>query len=185
MLFEFEPSGVNDTYLRLTRNAVSCILAPADAWNGLVRLNYVVGGTIGGREPHIIFRALDVGWDDGRFYWKGKATPVLVSTAMVDVLNDRGLLSDDEAERMVFGTPAGMAQAASSDDGLMLRAVLAGCTLSPIYDTRPGLFDGRPPKVTDFALRTPSASQVHVLEARNGVPVLTAEARDALKRELG
>ncbi|HYG90455.1 MAG TPA: hypothetical protein VD978_29815 [Azospirillum sp.] len=185
MLFEFEPSGVNDTYLRITRNAVSCILAPADTWNGLVRLNYVVTGTIGGREPHIIFRSLDVGWDDGRFYWKGKAGPVVVSTAMVDVLNERGLLSDDEAERLVFGTPAGLSTAAGSDEGLMLRALLAGCTFTPVYDTRPGLFAGAPPKVTGFALKTLGASDVHVLEARAGVPLLTSQARDALRRELG
>lgn len=185
MFFEFEPSGVNDTYLRITRNAVSCILAPADAWNGLVRLNYVVAGTIGGREPHVIFRALDVGWDDGRFYWKGKATPVVVSTAMVDVLNERGLLSDDEAERLVFGTPGGVAAGGGSDEGLMLRAMLAGCTFAPLYDAKPGIFDGTPPKVTGFALKTLNASDVHVLEARNGVPVLTTEARDSLKREIG
>lgn len=185
MLFEFEPSGVNDTYLRITRNAVSCILAPADAWNGLVRLNYVVAGTIGGREPHVIFRSLDVGWDDGRFYWKGKATPVVVSTAMVDVLNERGLLSDDEAERLVFGTPGGVAAGGGSDEGLMLRAMLAGCSFAPLYDTKPGIFDGAPPKVTGFALKTLNASDVHVLEARNGVPVLSTEARDALKREVG
>jgi len=185
MLFEFEPSGVNDTYLRITRNAVSCILAPADAWNGLVRLNYVAAGTASGREPHVIFRSLDVGWDDGRFYWKGKATPVVISTAMVDVLNERGLLSDDEAERLVFGTPAGVASSSGSDEGLMLRAMLAGCTFSPVYDTKPGLFDGTPPKVTGFALRTMNTSDVHLLDARGGLPVLTGEAREALKRELG
>lgn len=185
MLFEFEPSGVNDTYLRITRNAVSCILAPAEAWNGLVRVNYVVAGTAAGREPHIIFRCLDIGWDDGRFYWKGKASPVVVSTGMVDVLNERGLLSDDEAERLVFGTPAGLSASAGSDEGLMLRAMLAGCTFSPVYDTRPGLYGETAPKVTGFALKTLGASDVHVLDARAGLPVLTATARDALRRELG
>ena len=48
MLFDFEPSGINDTYLRLTRNGLSCIVAPAGVWNGLLRVNYIVAGAPGG-----------------------------------------------------------------------------------------------------------------------------------------
>ncbi len=185
MLFEFEPSGINDTYLRITRHAASCILAPVDAWNGLIRLNYAIaaGGQGAGQASHIIFRSQDIGWDDGRFYWKGKAFPVLVSTLMVDVLNERGLLDSDEAERLVFSPPAYPA-AAGSDEELMLRALLAGCSFLPIYDTGPALSTGAPPKVTGFVLKTLGASDTHILKAQAGIPALTTPAREMLHREL-
>ena len=103
MLFDFEPSGINDTYLRLTRRGVSCIVAPAGAWNGLLRVNYIVAGSPGGADPHMIYRCLDIGWDDGRFCWKGRAAPVMTTSAMVDILQERGLVTSGEAERLLFG----------------------------------------------------------------------------------
>lgn len=182
MLFDFEPSGINDTYLRLTRNEVACIVAPAGVWNGLLRVNYIVSGAPGKPEPHMIFRSLDVGWDDGRFCWKGRAAPVMTGSAMVDVLLERGLVNDAEAERLLFGinTPAA---GASSDEALMVRALLGGCSFSPIYEDTP-LRDA-PPVVVGFALRTLSDAGAYMLEARGGVPVLDPAARDALKRQVG
>lgn len=181
MLFDFEPSGINDTYLRLTRRGVSCIVAPAGAWNGLLRVNYIVAGTPGGADPHMIFRCLDIGWDDGRFCWKGRAAPVMTTSAMVEILLERGLVTDGEAERLLFGIN-GPAAAVSSDEALMLRATLAGCTFSAIYDDAP--MASGPPRVAGFALRTLSDPGAFVLEARDGLPLLDAKARDALKRLL-
>ncbi len=179
MLFDFEPSGINDTYLRLTRRGVSCIVAPAGAWNGLLRVNYIVAGTPGGSDPHMVFRCLDIGWDDGRFCWKGRAAPVMTTSAMVEILLERGLVTDGEAERLLFGinTPA---TGASSDEALMMRAMLIGCTFTPLYDDRP--LNSGPPTVAGFALRTLADPGAFVLEARDGVPVLDSAARDALKR---
>lgn len=182
MLFDFEPSGINDTYLRLTRRGASCILAPAGMWNGLLRVTYIVAGAPGAVDPHMIYRCLDVGWDDGRFCWKGRAAPVMTTTAMVEILLDRGLVTDEEAERLLFGM-AGAASAATSDEGMILRGMLAGCTFTPIYADAP-LAEG-PPAVTGFAMRTLSDPGAFVLEARDGVPVLDAPAREALKRMIG
>ncbi|CAO3362496.1 hypothetical protein [Azospirillum melinis] len=182
MLFDFEPSGINDTYLRLTRNGLSCIVAPAGAWNGLVRVNYIVAGAPGSSEPYMIFRSLDVGWDDGRFCWKGRAAPVMTSSAMVDILLDRGMVTEAEAERLLFGinTPAA---GATSDESLMIRALLAGCSFTPVYDQQP--LSSEPPTVAGFAMRTLSDPGAFMLEARNGIPVLDGEARDALRRLVG
>ncbi|BAI76637.1 hypothetical protein AZL_e02920 (plasmid) [Azospirillum sp. B510] len=182
MLFDFEPSGINDTYLRLTRCGLSCVVAPAGAWNGLLRVNYIVASAPGAAEPHMVFRCLDVGWDDGRFCWKGRAAPVMTSSAMVDILQDRGLVTETEAERLLFGinTPAA---GATSDETLMIRALLAGCSVTPVYDQRP--LDSEPPVVVGFALRTLSDPDAYLLDARNGVPVLDGEARDALRRLVG
>ncbi|WP_029007886.1 hypothetical protein [Azospirillum halopraeferens] len=185
MLFEFEPSGINDTYLRLTRNAISCILVPAGTWNGLLRMNYLVSGPTGGSEPHFVFRAADVGWDDGRFFWRGKAAPVVTSTAMVNVLLERGMAVDSEVEMLVFAT-AGDGGAARSDERLMLRALLGGCTFTPIYEDRPDPFGtGAPPAVTGFAVRTLADPGAFVVEARDGLPVLDPDTRRALQRQVG
>ncbi|HYD67916.1 hypothetical protein [Azospirillum sp.] len=185
MLFEFEPSGVNDTYIRLTRNGVSCILAPTDSWNGMLRVNYLVAANVGGAEPHMVFRCLDVGWDDGRFYWRGRASPVLVSSAMVEVLVDRGLVSEEEAETMSFSTPNPSGTSAA-DNALMLRASLMGCTFSPIYEDTPAPWrDSAPPRVVGFALRTLADPGAFILEARAGLPILDAHARAALRRHVG
>lgn len=182
MLFDFEPSGINDTYLRLTRSGLSCIVAPAGAWNGLLRVNYIVAGAPGSSEPYLIFRSLDVGWDDGRFCWKGRAAPVMTSSAMVDILLDRGMVTEAEAERLLFGinTPAA---GATSDESLMIRALLAGCSFTPVYDRQP--LGTEPPTVAGFAMRTLSDPGAFMLEARSGVPVLDGEARDALRRLVG
>ncbi|CAO3362815.1 hypothetical protein ABNQ39_30705 [Azospirillum sp. A26] len=182
MLFDFEPSGINDTYLRLTRNGLSCIVAPAGAWNGLVRVNYIVAGAPGSSEPYMIFRSLDVGWDDGRFCWKGRAAPVMTSSAMVDILLDRGMVTEAEAERLLFGINA-PAAGATSDESLMIRALLAGCSFTPVYDQQP--LSSEPPTVAGFAMRTLSDPGAFMLEARNGIPVLDSEARDALRRLVG
>ncbi len=181
MLFDFEPSGINDTYLRLTRGGLSCIVAPAGAWNGLLRVNYIVAGAAGA-EPHMVFRCLDVGWDDGRFCWKGRAAPVMTSSAMVDILLERGLVTDAEAERLLFGINA-PAAGASSDEALMIRALLGGCSFTPVYESAPP--GGGPPLVTGFAMRTLSDPGAYLLEARGGMPVLDGEARDALRRQVG
>ena len=182
MLFDFEPSGINDTYLRLTRCGVSSIVAPAGAWNGLLRVNYIVAGAPGGGEPHMIFRNLDVGWDDGRFCWKGRAAPVMTSSAMVDILLERGLVTEAEAERLLFGinTPAA---GASSDEALMIRALLAGCSFTPVYESQP--LGTEPPAVVGFAMRTLSDPGAFMLDARGGLPVLDGDARDALRRLVG
>ncbi|MBP2303261.1 hypothetical protein [Azospirillum picis] len=182
MLFDFEPSGINDTYLRLTRNGLSCIVAPAGVWNGLLRVNYIVAGAPGGSEPHMVFRSLDVGWDDGRFCWKGRAAPVMTGSAMVDILLDRGLVTEAEAERLLFGinTPAA---GASSDEALMIRAMLSGCSFTPVYENQP--LGGQPPVVVGFALRTLSDPGAYMLEAKGGMPVLDGDARDALRRQVG
>ncbi|MCG5240674.1 hypothetical protein ACIU1J_20135 [Azospirillum doebereinerae] len=182
MLFDFEPSGINDTYLRLTRNGLSCIVAPAGVWNGLLRVNYIVSGTPGTPEPHMVFRCLDVGWDDGRFCWKGRSAPVMTGSAMVDILLERGLVNEAEAERLLFGINA-PAMGASSDEALMLRAMLGGCSFTPIYDDEPLRTEA--PVVVGFALRTLSDPGAYVLDARGGVPVLDPVARDALKRQVG
>lgn len=181
MLFDFEPSGINDTYLRLTRRGISCIVAPAGAWNGLLRVNYIVAGALGGSDPHLIFRCLDVGWDDGRFCWRGRAAPVMTTSAMVEIMLERGLVTDGEAERLLFGIN-GPAAGTSSDEALIMRAMLAGCTFAPIYDQQP-LVDG-PPAVTGFAMRTLSDPGTFILDARDGAPVLDGAARDALKRQV-
>ncbi|HYF85552.1 hypothetical protein [Azospirillum sp.] len=182
MLFDFEPSGINDTYLRLTRCGVSSIVAPAGAWNGLLRVNYIVAGAPGGGEPHMIFRSLDVGWDDGRFCWKGRAAPVMTSSAMVDILLERGLVTEAEAERLLFGinTPAA---GASSDEALMIRALLAGCSFTPVYESQP--LGTEPPAVVGFAMRTLSDPGAYMLDARGGMPVLDGDSRDALQRLVG
>ncbi|MBP2228693.1 hypothetical protein J2847_001984 [Azospirillum agricola] len=182
MLFDFEPSGINDTYLRLTRNGLSCIVAPAGVWNGLLRVNYIVSSAPGAVEPHMVFRCLDVGWDDGRFCWKGKAAPVMTSSAMVDIMQERGLVNEAEAERLLFGINS-PAAGASSDEALMVRALLSGCSFTPVYDDTP--LRGEPPAVVGFALRTLSDPGAYMLEARAGVPVLDPAARDALKRQTG
>lgn len=179
MLFDFEPSGINDTYLRLTRRGSSCIVAPAGVWNGLLRVNYIVAGTPGGADPHMIFRCLDVGWDDGRFCWKGRAAPVMTTSAMVEIVQERGLVTESEAERLLFGINS-PAAGASSDEALVTRALLMGCSFTPIYDDAP--LASRPPAVTGFALRTLSDPDAFVLEARAGMPVLDGPARDALRR---
>ncbi|MFC5357007.1 hypothetical protein [Azospirillum himalayense] len=179
MLFDFEPSGINDTYLRLTRRGVSCIVAPAGAWNGLLRVNYIVAGSPGGADPHMIYRCLDIGWDDGRFCWKGRAAPVMTTSAMVDILQERGLVTSGEAERLLFGINS-PASGGSSDEALIARAMLLGCTFSPIYEDAP--LSSGPPRVGGFALRTLADPGAFVLTARDGLPVLDAPARDALKR---
>ncbi|CBS91180.1 hypothetical protein [Azospirillum lipoferum] len=182
MLFDFEPSGINDTYLRLTRCGVSSIVAPAGAWNGLLRVNYIVAGGPGGGEPHLIFRSLDVGWDDGRFCWKGRAAPVMTSSAMVDILLERGLVTEAEAERLLFGINTPTA-GASSDEALMIRALLAGCSFTPVYESQP--LGTEPPAVVGFAMRTLSDPGAYMLDARDGLPVLDGDARDALRRLVG
>lgn len=182
MLFDFEPSGINDTYLRLARCGVSSIVAPAGAWNGLLRVNYIVAGGPGGGEPHMIFRCLDVGWDDGRFCWKGRAAPVMTSSAMVDILLERGLVTEAEAERLLFGINTPTA-GASSDEALMIRALLAGCSFTPVYESPP--LGTEPPAVVGFAMRTLSDPGAYMLDARGGLPVLDGDARDALRRLVG
>ncbi|AWK89066.1 hypothetical protein [Azospirillum thermophilum] len=182
MLFDFEPSGINDTYLRLTRNHLSCILAPAGTWNGLVRVNYIVAGFPGGADPHMVFRCLDVGWDDGRFCWRGRAAPVMTSAAMIDVMLERGLVNEGEAERLLFGINS-PSSGASSDETLIMRALLMGCSFSPVYDRQP--LSSEPPALAGFAMRTLSDAGAFMLEARGGVPVLDFEAREALKRAVG
>ncbi|MGQ9365788.1 hypothetical protein [Azospirillum sp. ST 5-10] len=185
MLFEFEPSGINDTYLRISRNGVSCILVPAGTWNGLLRMNCLVSGPSGGAEPHMVFRTADVGWDDGRFFWRGRAAPVTTSTAMINVLLERGMVTDPEVESLVFAAPDDGA-GARADERLMLRAVLRGCTFAPLYEERAAVFAGaEPPAVTGFAVRTLSGSGALIVGARDGLPVLDAEARAALQREVG
>ena len=182
MLFDFEPSGINDTYLRLTRGGLSCIVAPAGAWNGLLRVNYIVTGGPGGNNPHMVFRCLDVGWDDGRFCWRGRSAPVMTSSAMVDILLERGLVNEAEAEKLLFGINS-PAAGASSDEALMIRALLMGCSFTPVYDTQP--LNREPPAVTGFVLRTLSDPNGYLVESHGGVPMLDGDARDALKRQVG
>lgn len=183
MLFEFEPSGVNDTYLRLSRRDVSCILVPSDCWNGLLRLNYLTAGGGTGNDPHIIFRALDVGWDDGRFFWKGKAHPVSASGSMAVVFAERGLIAERESEALLFGiVTAGTSD--TRDEELLLRALMGGATVTPLYgDTLLQATGER--TVTGFVIRTLGDSAVYGVEARNGLPVLNGRVRDALQRQLG
>lgn len=182
MLFDVEPSGVNDTYLRLSRNGGACIVGPAGVWNGLLRLNYAIAGTTGGGEPYMIFRSLDVGFDDGRFYWRGRAGPVVTSAAMVRVLTDRGLVSATEGEHLLHGagTASGTGEA---DVTLMLRAALGGADFAAVYG--PGAPPGGPAPVTAFALRTLGEAGAHILPVRDGLPVLSPEARAALRRQVG
>ncbi|MCW2246138.1 hypothetical protein M2352_001729 [Azospirillum fermentarium] len=183
MLFDFEPSGVNDTYLRLSRRDVSCILVPCDCWNGLLRLNYLTAGGGTGNDPYIIFRALDVGWDDGRFFWKGKAHPVSASGSMAVVFAERGLIAERESEALLFGiVSAGGSD--TRDETLLLRALMGGATVTPIYDDTP-LRDGPRRAVTGFAIRTLSESAVYTVECRNGLPVLNDRVRGALQRQIG
>lgn len=183
MLFDFEPSGVNDTYLRLIRNGVSCILVPADSWNGLIRVNYLAAGASMTADPQMVFRCLDVGWDDGRFFWKGKAHPVSASSSMAAVLTERGLIAEGEADSLLFGVvrqPRGH----DRDDTLLLRAVLSGTDIAPVYDDAP-LRAKAERTMVGFAIRTLSDPTTYLVGQRDGLPVLTAEARDALLRQLG
>jgi hypothetical protein len=156
-------------------------VAPAGVWNGLLRLNYIVAGSPGGADPHLLFRCLDVGWDDGRFCWKGRAAPITTSASMVEIMLERGLITDVEADRLLFGTLPN-AEEAATDERLMLRALLQGCSFSPIYADNP--LSNAPPRVAGYAMRTLSGSTTHVLDAREGLPMLDEEARNVLRREL-
>lgn len=183
MLFEFEPSGVNDTYLRISRRGVSCILVPSDCWNGLLRVNYLTAGGGNGHDPFIVFRALDVGWDDGRFFWKGKAHPVSASSSMAVVFVERGLIAERESEALLFGIVSANSSD-SRDETLLLCALMGGATVTPIYDTTP-LREETERKVVGFAIRTLADSTIYTVDNHNGLPVLNERVRDALRRQTG
>jgi hypothetical protein len=183
MLFEIEPFGVNDAFLRLRRNGGACITALGGLWNGLVRLNYLVAPSLAVGDPHLVFRSSDVGWDGDRFQRRGRASPLVVDEAMIDVLCQRGLVAEAEANRLLVG-PAPSAEGGDGDDALMLRAVLGGCSFSPVYDDRPRLPGDPAPALVGYALRTLSARETILVEARDGLPVLGPEARARLVREL-
>ena len=106
----------------------------------------------------------------------------MTSSAMVDILLERTLVTEAEAERLLFGinTPAA---GASSDEALMIRALLAGCSFTPVYESQP--LSTEPPAVVGFAMRTLSDPGAYMLDARGGLPVLDGEARDALRRLVG
>ncbi|WP_207476302.1 hypothetical protein [Arenibaculum pallidiluteum] len=181
MQFEIEPYGVNDAFLRLKRNGAGCVLTYGGGWNGLVRLNYLVAPSLAKGDPHAIFRAADVGWDGDRFRRRGRAAPLLVDTAMVEHLCERGLVGENEVGRLL-ASPA-PPDRPEGDHALMLRAALGGCTFQPVYGTDPHAADGDPPQVTGFAMRTLTEREAYMLEARNGLPVLDARSRSALLRQ--
>lgn len=183
MLFEFEPSGVNDTYLRIGRHDASCILVPSDCWLGLLRLNYLTAGSGGIADPFIVFRALDVGWDDGRFFWKGKAHPVSASGSMAVVFAERGLIAEREAEMLVQGIVS-PDHCDSRDETLLLRALMGGATVTPIHNDTP-LHPEKDRAVVGFAIRTLGDSAIYTVDNRNGLPVLNDRVRDALRRQIG
>lgn len=176
MLFDVEPSGINDGCLRLARNGGECLVGPTGSWNGLLRLDYLIAGGADDGACYLVVRTRDVGFDDGRFQRRGRAGVVLATAAMVAALVSRGLVTDPEGQRLLPGGPVGAGN--GGDDSLMLRAVLAGCTFSPFYRA------GTPPRVAGYALRTLGDRAIHALDARDGVPVLTPDARDALLRML-
>lgn len=181
MLFEFEPSGINDTYLRITRRGVSCLVAPAGVWNGLLRVNCIVAGAPSGIDPHMIFRCLEIGWDDGRFAWKGLAAPILTNPPMIEVILERGMVSDKEAEKMLFAAPSVDCRD-ERDEVLMLRASLCGCSFTAIHDrSMPGQPEAA---ICGFSMRTLSNPQPFILLARDGLPVLNDDARDALRAQI-
>lgn len=173
MLFDFEPSGINDSCLRVRRRGGHCILYPAGVWNGLIRLNYLIASPASA-EPYLVFRAVDVGYDDGRFTWRGRATPVAASTTMLDMLVERGIATAEEAERLLYAGPPERAGSVA-DTALMLRAVLGGAAFAPI--TRDGA-------VVGYALRTLADAAAYVLDADDGLPVLDDAARAALRRQV-
>ena len=181
MFLDFEPSGINDTYLRLTRRGLSCIVAPAGVWNGLLRVNCIVAGSSSRDEPYMVFRCQDVGWDDGRFSRRGHAAPVLTSPAMARLMQERGLVTDQEAQQLLINLPSSAVDTAN-DETLMLRAALMGCSFSPVYG-EPASMDA-PPPVVGYVMRTLADSSAFILEACNGLPVLDEAARAALKRQL-
>jgi hypothetical protein len=177
MLFEIEPFGVNDAFLRLERNGAACVMAPVGTWNGLVRLDCLVAPSLAAGDPHMIFRLAHVGWDGDGFRRRGRASPVLVDPAMADVLCQRGLLRQAEANRLLASPP--QPAASEGDEALMLRAALGGCSFSPVYEPVPGA----PPRLAGYALRTLSDTGATMLDARDGLPVLDAETRARLARE--
>ncbi len=100
---------------------------------------------------------------------------------MTDILIDRGLIGDSEAERLMFGGQPG-AEGPTGDEALMLRAALTGATFTPVYGDR-SLWSPAPPEMTGYALRTLADVAPFMMPARNGLPVLTDEARAALRRQ--
>lgn len=173
MVFDFEPSGINDSCLRIRRGAGHCILYPAGVWNGLIRLNHLIASPAKA-EPFLVFRMVDVGYDDGRFAWKGRAAAITASPPMLDLIVERGLATAEEADALRFdGPPERIGSLA--DTTLMLRAVLGGASFQAI------VADGA---VTGYALRTLGESAVFTVVAEDGLPVLDEAARSALHRQL-
>lgn len=180
MVLDFEPWGINDSYLRLRRAGGACVVGPGGAWNGLVRLNYVIAGNLGGGDPFLVVRGNDVGFDDGRFYRRGRVAPVLLAPAMVMALFDRGLIDGGEATRLGAGLDVDT-NGQDGDDSLMLRAALGGAAFTPVYGDREA---GTPPPVVGYALRTLADPDVYLLGVRDGLPLLDEAARLALRRDL-
>jgi hypothetical protein len=174
MLFDYEPSGINDSCLRVRRRGGHCILYPAGAWNGLLRLNHLIAGPARA-EPYLLFRMSDVAYDDGRFTRRGSAVPVLVSAPMLDFLVDRDLATADEAAGLLADLPVPPGPG-TADARLMLKAALAGANFQPIVENG---------AVTGYTLRTLGESEVFLLDAEDGVPVLDEAARAALRRQSG
>jgi hypothetical protein len=183
MLFEFEPFGVNDAFLRLKRNGGTCIAAAGGVWNRLIRLNYLVAPNPADDTPHLVFHLAEVGWDGDRFRRRGRAAPLVVDPAMVDALCHRGLISMAEASRLIGPSPS--AGAVESDEALMLRAALGGCTFTPIHPDGPRRIGDQAPPVVGYALRTLSEREPILLDVRHGLPVLTDRARSRLTRDFG
>jgi hypothetical protein len=183
MDFEFEPTGVNDTCLQLSRNGASCIMTFGSTWNRLIRVDYSATGFMAGFNPHIIFLADQVGWDGDRFRHRGQAEALTVSADMADILVRRGLATTDEARLWQKG-PAGRSALSETDDTLLVRSMLGGATLSPVYDDSPlrRVF-GETPRVTGYVLRTPADASPFLLSVLAGRPALDESARAALRRQ--
>lgn len=173
MVFDFEPSGINDSCLRVRRGAGHCILYPAGVWNGLIRLNHLIASPAKA-EPFLVFRMIDVGYDDGRFAWKGRAAAITASPPMLDLIVERGLATSEEADTLRVDDPPEHI-GSFADATLMLRAMLGGASFQAIVTN--GV-------VTGYALRTLGESAMFTLSAEDGVPVLDEAARSALHRQL-
>jgi len=169
MVFDFEPSGINSSCLRIERRSAHCVLSPAGLWNGLLRLNHMAPAAAS-EDPFVIFRAVDVGFDVSRFTGRGRAAALDASPAMLDLLVERELATPQEAAQLRDFGPVPRT-AGTPDAELMLRAVLHGAAFTAL--TSGG-----------YALRTLSDSTVFVLAQESGLPILDPAARRALERQL-
>jgi hypothetical protein len=178
--FDLDPTQASSQFkFTISRNSGIVWARFEDNWDFFVKFKLQGGGSV-------IFIQSHIGWTGSA--GKGSASPVRISLSALGVFEQHGLATAEELEGFRAGVVPGEEKqgfGANWDVELMLRAMLKGVEFAPVCEQTPlGKLYGEQKALTAFTVRPMSQSQVLVVPAQAGLPVLTLEARALLQQEL-